>query len=323
MASDKDFFINLLDPANITFTDAYINELHAGRVGAENITTAAPWEDSKRTTEKFSEYHALFEKHQDKIQLVERFQDLEEARSRGKVGIILGLQSATPIGEDLGLLRIFYRLGLRTIGIVYQRRNVFGDGCGEPKDSGLSKLGERLVEEVNRQGMVIDLSHTGRKASLEAIEISKAPVIFSHSNAKALLDSVRNIDDEVIKATAEKGGVIGLVSYGPLLRKDRRATMDDLLKHVDHLAKLVGVDHIGIGMDAYPPTPKEFHEDFKRRFPEIAGAFPYETTIEGLEHAAKWRNLASALEARGYSRDEVRKILGENGIRVFKRVWKS
>jgi membrane dipeptidase len=324
LTNDRDLFINILDPANTMFTEKYVKELQDGKVAAENVTSAAPWDDTKQTLSRFSEWLAFCEKYHDTVQLVTRAEDLENARSRGKVGIILGLQAANPIPwEDISFVGVFHRLGLRTLGIAYQGRNAFGDGCGEPKDSGLSKLGEKLVDEVNRRGIVLDLSHTGKKATLEAIELSREPVIFSHSNVKALCDNVRNLDDDQIKALAEKKGVVGIAAYGPLLRTDRRGTIDDMIDHVDYLVKLVGVDSVGLGLDAYPPTPPSFRAEFKRRFPEIGGAFPFDSTVERFEHPAEWKNIVNSLSSRGYSENDIRKILGENVFRIFKRVWRS
>lgn len=317
------FFVNLLDPANVMFPDTYIDQLHEANVGVENVTTAAPWEDQRHTFERFSQWLALFNKHCEKIHRVERTDDIEEARSRGKVGIILGLQGASPIGESLDSLLAYQKLGLRVLGLAYQRRNMFADGCGEPRDSGLSQLGERLIEETNRLGIVIDLSHSGRTSALEAIELSKDPVMFSHSNVKALCRNVRNLDDEQIKAVAEKGGIMGIAAYGPLLRSEARSTMKDLLDHIDYVVKLVGSDHVGLGLDLNPPTPKQFFEEFKRRFPEIAGNYAFETTVESFSSPTEWPKIMEALLTRGYSHDEIRDILGGNSLRVFKRVWRS
>jgi membrane dipeptidase len=322
---EKSFFVNVLDPANVLFPDGYVDELYKARVGAENITVAAPWDDTKRSMEKFSQWFALIRKHADKLHLVESISDIEEARSRGKVGIILGLQGASAIGDDLDLLLAFHKLGLRILGIVYQRRNIFADGCGEPKDSGLSELGKRLVEAANRLGIVIDLSHVGRKATLEIAELSKDPVIFSHSNVKALCNHIRNADDEQIKAVAEKGGLIGIVAYGPLLTRDRRSSLKDMIDNVDYVVKLVGVDHVGFGLDCYPASagvPKEFDEEFRRHFPEIAGGYPFNDTPEGINGPTEWRVFVKELVERGYSDDDVEKILGQNALRVFKKVWK-
>ena len=315
--------MNLLDPANVMFPDTYVNELHAGHVGIENVTTAPPWDDAKQTFERFSQWFALFRDHSEKLQQVERPDDIDEAKSKGKVGIILGLQGASPIGEDLNLLLVFRKLGLRILGLAYQRRNIFADGCGEPKDSGLSKLGEKLVSEANRLGILIDLSHAGRKAAMEATELSRDPVIFSHSNVKALCNHARNADDEQIKALSERGGLIGLAAYGPLLRGNARATMKDFFDHIDYVVKLVGVNHVGLGLDLYPPTPQEFWAEFRRRVPEIAGSYPFETTLEGLNGPAEWVTIAKGLEERGYSEDDIRKILGQNAARIFREVWRD
>jgi membrane dipeptidase len=319
----KAFFVNLLEPANGMFPDTYVREIHAAHVGAVNVTTAAAWEDSKRTFAIFSYWHALFEKQRERILQIEQPRDLDEARSQGKVGVILGLQGSNPIGDNLDVLYAYHKLGLRILNVAYQYRNIFADGCGEPQDSGLSKLGERLVDQANRLGILIDLSHTGRKSTLETIELSKDPVIFSHSNAKSLCNNVRNLDDEQIKAVARKGGMIGAVAYGPLVRSDAISTVRDLVDHIDYVVKLVGVDHIGIGLDADPTTPKGFQEDFARRYPEIVGKYRFKTELEDFTSSAEWPKIAKELVVRGYSDEDIYKILGGNALRIFKKVWKG
>jgi len=327
----KALFINLLDPASTVFTynplsvDDFIIGLHAAHVGAENVTVShayPPWNYVDHTMSRIARWYALFEKYPERIQQIFGPGDIEGAREKGRVGLIFGFQGANQF-EDLDLLRVFYKLGLRILAPTYQGRSIFGDGSGEPRDSGLSELGEKLVEESNRLGILIDLSHVGRKATMETMELSSVPVIFSHSNAKHLLESVRNVDDEQIKAVAEKKGLIGVAAYGPLVRKDRRATIEDVLDHVDYLVRLIGADFVGFGLDANAKgQTKDMQESFKRRFPEIVGAYSYESSVEGLTDPTDWKNIVRGLVTRGYSDNEILKMLGENALRVFKRVWR-
>ena len=126
-----------------------------------------------------------------------------------------------------------------------------------------------------------------------------------------------------MKAIAEKGVLIGIVGYGVILTKGRRATLKDWFDHLEYIEKEVGVDHVGVGLDAYPPTPEWWYEEFKRMFPEIGGSYPYETDIEDLSSPTMWRNIIPGLLERGYSESDIVKILGGNVLRVFKRVWKD
>ena len=325
----KTLFVNLLDPMNVMATEDYVGKLRKSGITAENITVGNPWKDDlKEMLCKTANWQRYIQDRSDAMIFVRTVEDIAKSKKEGKIGYIFGLQNLNMIDatsqnfmNDLGVLAMLYQIGLRIIGPVYQNRNLLGNGCGEAKDEGLSKLGVSAVEEMNRVGIVVDLSHAGMRTALDVIETSKYPVVFSHSGVAALMKNVRNVSDEVVKAMAEKGGVIGLVAKGNFLR-NVRATLDDYLDSIDYIAKMVGVDSIGMGFDLYPLTPKEFDQDFKRHFPEVDAWYKYDTSLVGLEHPEKWPNVVRGLVARGYSDADIRKITGENALRVFKKIWK-
>src|SRR5690606_11212718 len=181
-------------------------------------------------------------------------QDLKKAKETGGVALVFGLQGAGYwLDRELVLLRTVYRLGVRIVGISYQKRDLFTDGTGEPANAGLSRAGQDFVKEMNRLGMVIDLSHTGERASLEAIELSEQPIVFSHSNVRSLFDSVRNLSDEQIDAVAQTNGVIGVAAFTSLFKEDvveaNKPTVDDFVEHLDYLVNRAGIDHVGVGLD--------------------------------------------------------------------------
>ena len=197
-------------------------------------------------------FHRLREFEPSKLRLVRSVQEIRKAKQDGAVAVILGSQGAGFLGLDLSTLDFFERVGMRTMQPTYQRRNQFGSGCGEKKDDGLSSLGVEWVEAMNRLGMVISLSHVGYRTSMDVLEVSKDPVVFDHSNPKALCNHMRNITDEQIRTCAEKGGVIGLTPLRMFvsdMKKPSELGMDDYLKHVDYVVKLVGANHVGIGLD--------------------------------------------------------------------------
>lgn len=284
-------------------------------------------------------YHRQFiEENSDKIFLATTIEDIESAKKEGKVAIVFGFQNPKPmiplvevrplseVVQDAGsAVAIFYSLGVRITQLTYNYRNLIAEGCNERTNCGLSKFGVRFVEKLNELGMVIDLSHAGPATVMDAIEYSKDPVICSHTNVYSLCENIRNIQDEGIKALAEKGGVIGISGWSyHLVPPPTRATIEDVLDHIEYLVNLVGVDHVGYGSDAAEFMPVERFEGLEIENPELmfSGQKFEETLAEGLDTISKLPNLTKGLVARGYSDQEISKILGGNWLRVFKRVWK-
>lgn len=268
--------------------------------------------------------------------------DIKKAKEEGKVALIPGIQNPQCIEvgefkttEGLRLLRILHRVGVRILELTYEHKNSIGDGGSEKTDCGLSKYGIRVVEEMNKLGMVIDLAHVGHATSMETIELSKDPVIISHSCTRAISHHPRCKTDEAIKAMAEKGGVIGIVAKTHYLKPQLKAKYDrgsiwvDYMNHVNHVVDLVGVDHVGIGLDiTYPlERPREEFARFLSTFPLFK---PYDADmgyrklqVEGLDSIPTYPNITRALVAQEYSDEEIFKILGKNFLRVFEKVWKK
>ncbi len=235
----------------------------------------------------------------------ETVEDILEAKEKDKLAVILQFQNSLPIEHDMRLLEVWYKLGVRIMQLTYNPRNLVGDGCYEKTNCGLSEFGHKVVEEMNRIGLVIDLSHVAPKSANEAIEMSKDPIIFSHSNAKALADVNRNITDDQIKAVAEKGGVIGIGTPSFIVKKDGEktgTTIIDFVNHIDYMVKLVGSDYVGIGTDY------------------TEGRGPPDFCFKSITDLV---DVAAELLERGYSDQDVKKIMGENWLRVFKKVWKE
>jgi len=313
-------------------------------VTAGNVTVAGYYEFGRYVAEFSSSLKTVnamidcVNANKDKALLVTSVKDIERAKREGRFGVILGFQDTKPIynleGETY-FLNIFYNLGTRIIQLTENDQNMVGTGCCERVDGGLTWLGLEILEKLNDFGVVVDLSHCGDATTMEAIERSKDPVLFTHCNARSLCSSKRNKTDEQIRALAEKGGVIGVTPYSPLLRmtqsREGRPTLDDLMKHVDYLVDLVGIDHIGFGWDVVEKGYDEGKESmllgvWRTRRPDVYGEdkpataeFPPTVGIERYENVP---NFTKALVAKGYSDQEITKILGGNFLRVFKRVWK-
>lgn len=215
---------------------------------------------------------------------------------------------------DANLLQLFYDLGIRHMLLAYNQKNRAADGCHERTDSGLSRYGVRLIEEMNRVGMILDLTHVGYRSTMEAIEVSADPVIFSHSNAYAVKEYPRNLRDDQIKACAQKGGLIGINGVGHFLG-DNKASTENFLKHIDYVAQLVGPQHVGIGTDYV-----YFLEQIHRKF--LANPERYPRTIAEREYFPPQLlpQVTEALLKRNYPEEEVRGILGGNFLRIARRV---
>lgn len=286
----------------------------------------------EQTMDNLATWFDRFRRLGDKILHVTRVGDVARAKREGKLGIIFHFQNTQPLERNPGLVEVYYRLGVRMIQLTYNLKNWVGDGCDEVTDAGLSEFGRRVIREMNRIGMVVDLSHTGYRTTMDAIEVSEAPVVFSHSGVKAVCDSRRNLTDDQIEAVAQKGGVIGLNAFPAFVAKRRWPTLDDLLKHADYIAEKVGTDYLSVGLDFYQgqwpyASQKEamaMYEEALRTGRWRPGTYPKPPYkyAKGVEVPSKLPNLTAALLARGYGERDVRKILGENLIRVFTQVWK-
>ena len=266
----------------------------------------------------------------DRMMLIRGPNDVEQAKKQGKLGVLINFQNSAAIGLDLKNLDTFYDMGLRQIQLTFNWRNWVGDGCTERTQAGLSYFGVDMVHRMNELGMLVDVSHTGYQSTLDAIEVSKGPIVFSHANCKTVCDHPRNKTDDQIKALAAKGGVMGLTCFNWFVSNKPISTLDDVLDHYDYMMKLVGADHIGIGSDfsvaawagRAPDAEWEQHmrlygereaKVLKSRFP------PYIDAVNGPQ---RYRVIAQGLRKRGFSTGDIEKILGLNFLRVYKQVLK-
>lgn len=311
----KAIVINMMDSTSpSSFDSRYCQKLVETGLTALNTTVNIniafrPWESLPEVIRQFCIWYAKLEENSDKILQVTSAEDIKEAKKKRKIGVIFGFQNPKPIDQDPDLLTIFHRLGLRVCGLVYTRRNSFADGCGESTDCGLSRTGELVVERMNKLHVLMELSHCGHRSSLQAIELSKDPVVFSHSNARGIYDHVRNITDEQIKACAEKGGVVGVNAFSRYLHQkgdEEGATVEHALDHIDYIARLVGVDHVGIGTDSSEGRTAEEIMQLARAYPELRSA-PQTVEASSIE---KRYALKTILEFRNYERAGGKRLLG-------------
>lgn len=254
--------------------------------------------------------------------LVRTVEDILKAKQAGKLAVGLNFQGTNPFQRDLAMVKVFYDLGVRHALLAYNIKNMVTDGCHELTDGGLSRFGINLIKEMNRVGMIVDLTHTGYRGSMEAMELSTAPCIFSHSNARAVHEHERNIRDDQIKACAKTGGVIGVVGFGAFMAKNFDASLDSLVRHIEYIVNLVGPSHVGLGID---------HIYFGEAMAKLAQTHQIWPDGKGYPTNNKWDDtfppedfprLTETLLKRGHSEADVKGIMGENFLRVCRQVWK-
>jgi len=246
-----------------------------------------------------------------------------KAKKDGKTAFILTIQNSDAFEEDLSLVPMAQKLGLRCSQVVYQSKNAAGDGCDEKADSGLSKFGVELVHALNKAHVVIDLSHAGPQTAMDTLMESKDPVIFSHSNAKALCNAPRNCSDELLRVLADKGGVVGASAYNPVIIPnggETGATIEQFINQIDYMVNLIGIDHVGFGLDAGEGR-SEIEVKILHSKARGLGKPPKFRYVEALNQRRKLKNLTHALLQRGYREEATLKILGGNFLRVFREVW--
>jgi membrane dipeptidase len=295
--------------------------------GIAPIRSPDPW-DWDNVVHQVGVYRADID-HQDMLFVATKAEDFVRAHREGKIAVVLHLEAPPRIGEDLVKVDILYGLGVRCMGVAYSRGNEFGSGLADKVDRGLSDLGQALVERLNKLGVLIDVSHAGDKTSLEVIEASKDPVVVTHAGARALWPTRRMKPDEVILALAEKGGVFGVEAapHTTLTYSNPRHSIESVMEHFQYIEKLVGIDHVAFGPDTLFGDHVALHRMFSAQLsisaPGEGPEHPVVDYVDGLENPSEFTNIIRWLIKHGYSDQEIKKVAGENILRVTERVWKG
>lgn len=265
----------------------------------------------RRALDQISHLHEELVESQGLAQICRTATEARTARKEGKIALFLSLEGADPLQNDLGLLRIFYELGVRGLGLTWSRRNYAADGslfsaADEGQKGGLTAFGVQLVKKAEELGMFIDVSHLNDEGFWDLVEVASKPLIASHSNCRALAPTMRNLTDEQIRAITKSGGIIGLSSVDAFIRQDEpKVTVAHLVDHVDHIAHRFGIEHVGLGFDLC-----DGFINFLQLTPSI------ETRDVIVTHAGL-APFTAELITRGYSDDEILAVLGGNFMRVY------
>ena len=292
------------------------------RSGLAGIHTSLPNANLQAALRGLAAWQARFDRHPERLFKLLRGADLRGARSSRRVAVLLGFQNATMVESDIRNLDTLHALGTRCIQLTYNSRNLLGDGCTERTNAGLSDFGIKVVERMNELRVVVDLSHCGELTSKDGIAFSKQPAAFTHTMCKAVYDHVRAKSDELLKAIADKGGMVGIATLGYFVSPRPDATLEDYLRHVDHAVKVAGLEHVGLASDYslrgiektatreswYVPRLSSFKPVYNVRWP------PW---IPDLDPPERFRRIAQGLSKRGYKADAVEKIVGGNWARYL------
>jgi membrane dipeptidase len=250
--------------------------------------------------------------------------DIRRAKEEGKTGIILGFQNTSAVEDQVGYIQLFKELGVGIVQITYNTQNLVGAGCYEPRDSGLSGFGHEVVAEMNRVGILCDLSHVGAVTSRDVILASKRPTAYTHILPAALKPHPRNKSDEEIRFIVEHGGFVGVTMFPPFLARGNASTVEDYVAAIDYVIRIAGEDSVGIGTDFTQDQDDAFFEYIchdKGYGWRVTGPLGDVVNPAGLRTIGDFPNLTSAMEKAGWPETKIRKIMGENWLRLLAEVW--
>lgn len=283
---------------------------------------------------KIANAQSIVNSLRDDMLIVRNASDIERAHAEGKRGLVIDFQNTIALGDDLDRIDLFHGLGLRMVQLTYNLQNLVGDGCTETYQSGLTYFGREMVSRLNAAKILVDVSHCSEQVGWDSMEVSTAPVIVSHSSSATVAKHDRGKTDEFARAIAEQGGYFGVVVIPGFIRETPGASMDDVVKQIEHLVSVCGIDHVGIGTDKAGPGPRtstmvEFPDSMPAGLPGDFNWSGFRTVehrqtpefdMDGFAKLGDWPNITVALAEAGFNEEELRKLLGLNYLRVFKEV---
>lgn len=299
------------------FKDSGINVIHPA-IGMGGFNSY----DS--VTRFFALWNGFIASHSDKLARVDSPDDFDRVKKTGKLGILLGLQNSDQF-RNPNDVDFFHSLGQRVSQLTYNSRNFIGNGATERRDDGISDFGAAIIERMNKVGMAVDVSHCGDRTTLDAFEISKKPVLITHSNVRELVKGHPRLKtDEAIKKVGAAGSVFGITGVRMFVKADEPTTIEHVLDHFDHVRKLIGPEHLGVGSDidlyGYDSMPPELNKQLRAGY-KGSYAFREKIDVEGLNHPKRMFDLTEGLIRRKYTDADIKGILGGNFKRVLSQIW--
>jgi membrane dipeptidase len=304
------------------FNRSVFEDMRKGGLTAANCTCCV-WEGFTETMRNVMRWKKMLRENADLVTQVYTTEDIKTAKAEGKTGIILGWQNITGIEDQLGYLALFKELGIGIVQMAYNTQNLVGTGCYESKDAGLSDFGHEVVAEMNRLGILCDLSHVGSRTSEDVILASMQPVAYSHCLPSGLKAHPRNKSDEQLKFIVDHGGFVGVTMFPPFLKKGPAATVDDFVEAIEYVVNICGEENVGIGTDFTQGFGREFFEwlthdkGYARRLTDFGNVI----NPDGMRTIGDWPNLAASMERRGWNSARIERVIGQNWLRVLRTVW--
>ena len=301
--------------------EIFENMREGGLTGAN--CTCCVWENFAGTMQNIADWKDRFDTEADLITQAYTTADIRAAKAAGKTAIALGFQNVSAFEDQIGYIRLFKELGVGIVQMAYNTQNLIGSGCYESRDGGLSDFGREAVAEMNRVGIMCDLSHVGAKTSQDVIDVSDKPVCYSHIAPAGLKDHPRNKTDAQIRTIVEKGGFVGVTMFPPFLKRGTASTVDDYVEAMDYIINIAGEDAVGYGTDFTQGYDRPFFEwitmdkGYARKLTEFGEIL----SLEGIGCIGETSNLTAAMERAGWREPRIRKVMGENWLRVLKDVW--
>ncbi len=301
-----------------------MGHLRAGGVAAVHVTVVY-WENARETLTRLGEWNRRFETFPDRIVRVESSAEIVEAARTGRTGIFFGFQNCSPIEDEIGLVEVYRRLGVLFMQLTYNNQSLLAAGCYEQSDAGITRFGRKVIEEMNRVGMVVDMSHSAERSTLEAIDLSSRPIVVSHANPSSWHPSIRNKSDPLLRALAARGGLLGLSLYPFHLDGGGECTLEAFCGMAARTVDLMGIDHVALGSDLCTNQPLQVLEWMRSgRWTKDLDYGEGSTTQATWPEQPSWFRTAAdlptvldGLRTIGLSAADVNKIAGENWLRIL------
>ena len=308
------------------WSEKIFRQMNEGGVSAVHVTICYH-EDFQEMVENITAWNRRFEQYSELIFHGLGVDDVRKAHSEGRTAIFFGFQNCSPIEDNIGLVEICHQLGARFMQLSYNNQSLLATGCYEEDDPGITRMGRQVIREMNRVGLVVDMSHSARRSTLEAIEISERPIAITHANPAFWFTALRNKSDDVLKALAESGGMLGFSMYPHHLKGKSDCLLEDFCSMIARTAEMIGVEHIGFGSDLCQDQPDSVVEWMRngtwtkeRDFGEgSAGQAGFPVQPEWFRDNRDFKNILNCLRKTGFSEDEVARIAGLNWLDFFEQ----